>query len=141
MTSQLTEQQQQTMRALLDCLIPPDDFPGAWDAGVGEFVTRLFESDLASQLQLYRSGLDAVEAESLTRFDTSFCRLTPDQRSIVLLSIESGHVLTSWPIPRQQFFDLLINTTAEGFYSDPQQGGNRGAISWVMTGFEDHKSS
>jgi len=137
----LTDQQQQTMRALLDCLIPPDDFPGAWDAGVGEYLTRLFESDLASQLDLYRSGLDAIEAESLARFGTSFCFVTPDQQSNILLAIESGDVLTFWQLHPKQFLDLLVNTTAEGFYSDPQQGGNRGAISWVMTGFEDRKFS
>jgi hypothetical protein len=32
---------------------------------------------------------------------------------------------------------MLVNTAAEGYYSEPQQGGNRGAISWVMTGFEE----
>jgi len=32
---------------------------------------------------------------------------------------------------------MLVNTTAEGYYSDPEQGGNRGRASWVMTGFED----
>jgi hypothetical protein len=31
---------------------------------------------------------------------------------------------------------MLVHTTVEGYYSDPQQGGNRGAISWVMIGFE-----
>jgi hypothetical protein len=30
-----------------------------------------------------------------------------------------------------------VNTTAEGYYSDPQQGANRGRASWVMTGFEE----
>jgi hypothetical protein len=46
-------------------------------------------------------------------------------------------VKTSWPIPPSRFFEMLVNTTAEGYYSEPQQGGNRGAISWVMTGFEE----
>jgi hypothetical protein len=32
---------------------------------------------------------------------------------------------------------MLVNTTAEGYYSEPQQGGNRRGISWVMTGFEN----
>jgi hypothetical protein len=36
---------------------------------------------------------------------------------------------------------MLVNTTAEGYYSEPQQGGNRGAISWLMTGFEEFDDS
>jgi hypothetical protein len=55
----------------------------------------------------------------------------------VLQDIEAGEVLTVWEVEPRYFFNLLVNTTAEGFYSNPEQGGNRDAISWTMTGFAE----
>ncbi|MBA2705232.1 MAG: gluconate 2-dehydrogenase subunit 3 family protein [Blastocatellia bacterium] len=137
----MTDLQQQTLRAVVNRIIPPDDYPGAWDAGVGDYLTRQFEADLAPQLELYCAGLDAVEAESLTRFQSSFARLTIAEQDATLVHIEAGELLTSWPIPPARFFELLVNTTAEGYYSEPEQGGNRAAIAWAMTGFDEHVQS
>ncbi len=131
----------ETLRAVVDCLIPPDDFPGAYDAGVCDYLERLLQTDLADDAELFRAGLDAIEAEALARFNNPFAELTVDQQNATLSAIESGHVQTSWPIPPSRFFEMLVSTTAEGYYSDPQQGGNRGAISWTMTGFEDLSNS
>ena len=127
----------ETLRAVVDCLIPPDDFPGAYDAGVCDYLERIFQTDLAAQSEFFRAGIDGIDAEALERFNNPFANLTPDQKLSTLAAIESNQVNTSWPISPSLFFEMLVNTTAEGYYSDPQQGGNRGAISWVMTGFEN----
>jgi hypothetical protein len=137
----VTEEQLRTLRALLDSVIPPDDFPGASEAGVGDYLARQFEGDLAEKRDFYCSGLDALENEVRARFQTDFANLTPEQQLIILKSIESGDVFTVWPISPQAFFKFVVNTTAEGYYSDPEQGGNRGAVSWVMTGFENSERS
>jgi len=124
------------LRAVVDCLIPPDDYPGAYEAGVCDYLERLYQTDLASQLEFCAAGLDCVDTESRFRFATAFADLTPDLQSSILQAIETGNVLALWPISPTQFFNLLVTTTAEGYYSDPQQGGNQGSISWEMTGFE-----
>jgi hypothetical protein len=133
----LTEVQEQTLRAAVDRIIPPDDYPGAWDAGVGDYLARQFEGDLARELELFTAGLEALEAEALARFNSRFVNLTDDQQDTALAHIETGEVLTLWSIPPARFFELLVNTTAEGYYCEPEQGGNRAAISWAMTGFEE----
>lgn len=130
-----------TLRAVVDCLIPPDDFPGAYDAGVCDYLKRLFRTDLVFQSDFFRAGIEGIEAEALARWKTAFADLTPEQKISTLAAIESGDVRTTWSIPPSRFFEMLVNTTAEGFYSDPQQGGNRKAVSWVMTGFEDASDS
>ena len=130
-----------TLRAVVDCLIPPDDFPGAYDAGVCDYLERLLRTDLTDQATDFCRGIDAIDAEALARFDKSFAQLTPSEQNSTLAAIESGTVKTSWPIPPSRFFEMLVNTTAQGYYSEPQQGGNRGAISWVMTGFEEPSDS
>jgi len=126
----------ETLRAVVDCLIPPDDFPGAYDAGVCDYLERIFQTDLAAQSEFFLAGIDSINAEALTRFNKPFASLTRDQQLSTLSAIESGDVTTTWPISPSLFFEMLVNTTAEGYYSDPQQGGNHNAVSWVMTGFE-----
>ena len=118
----------ETLRAVVDCLIPPDDFPGAYDAGVCDYLERLLQTDLADQAELFRAGIDAIDAEALARFAQPFAELSQSEQTETLVAIESA-------APR--FFEMLVNTTAEGYYSEPQQGGNRNAISWAMTGFEN----
>lgn len=127
----------ETLPAVVDCLIPPDDFPGAYDAGVCDYIEQLFQTDLAEHAEFFRAGIDAINIEALATFKAPFANLTRDQQISILERIESGAVVTSWPIAPTRFFEMLVNTTAEGYYSDPEQGGNRGRASWVMTGFED----
>jgi hypothetical protein len=134
---QLTDEQQQTLRAAADRIIPPDDYPGAWQSGVGDYLARQFKGDLLSVLDDYRSGLTALEAESIARFHQSFILLSDSQQDRLLKHIEAAEVLTVWAVAPPVFFNLLVNTTAEGFYSEPEQGGNRNGISWTMIGFAD----
>jgi len=127
----------ETLPAVVDCLIPPDDFPGAYDAGVCDYIEQLLNTDLAEHAEFFRAGLDAIDNEALATYNARFAVLTRDQQISILEAIESGAVKSSWPIAPTRFFEMLVNTTAEGYYSDPEQGGNRGRASWVMTGFED----
>jgi len=127
----------ETLRAVVDCLIPPDDYAGAFDAGVCDFIVRLFETDLAEQREFFDAGLEAIESEALARFDTRFADLSPDQQVVILEGIERESVNTPWPIAPNEFFEILVRTTAEGYYSDPEQGGNKGSVSWAMTGFQE----
>jgi hypothetical protein len=133
----LTEQQQQTLRAAVDRIIPPDDYPGAWQSGVGDYLARQFDGDLRPVFDDYCTGLTALEAESIARFRQSFNKLSEEDQDHVFGFVEAGEVLTTWDVPPRVFFNLLVRTTAEGFYSEPEQGGNRNAASWKMTGFEE----
>ena len=131
----------ETLRAVVDCLVPPDDFPGAYDAGVCDYLERLLQTELAAQAAFFRLGLEAIEAEALARFEKSFASLNSSDKVSTLAAIESGAVKTTWPISPSRFFEILVCTTAEGYYSEPAQGGNRNAISWAMTGFEESSDS
>jgi hypothetical protein len=137
----MTGEQQQTLRAVLDRIIPADDYPSAWESGVGDYLSRQFEGDLRPLLDDYCSGLTAIEAESFARFQQRFSLLSNEEKDTVLRHIEAGEVLTEWDVVPRAFFSLLVNTTAEGFYSEPGQGGNHDGVSWAMTGFEEHWQS
>ncbi len=132
----LTQTQHDTLRYLLDTIIPPDDYPGAWEAGVGDYLLRQLEGDLAPQLPAYRAGLDALEAESLAVYDLPFAQLDAQQQTQLLTQIGAGGTRTHWPVPPARFLQMAVNHAAEGYYSDPGNGGNRNAVSWRMIGFE-----
>ncbi len=133
----LTEQQQRTLRAAIDRIIPPDDYPGAWDAGVGDYLERQFDRELSTLTEVYSQGLTSLADEANLRYQSTFEELSDDEKDLMLSQVERGEVGASWTVSSQHLFSLLVETTVEGFYSEPEQGGNRGRVSWVMTGFEN----
>ena len=132
----LTESQRATLRALIHRIIPADDFPGGWEAGVGDYLDRQFAGDLCHLLDMYRAGLDALDVEARATAEVNFAELAPDAQDALLRKVELGDVLTDWPIEPAVFFRAAAEHAAEGFYGDPGNGGNRDEVSWRMIGFE-----
>jgi hypothetical protein len=122
----LTTKQQATLRAVIDSVIPPDEYPGGWEAGVGDFILNLLTHD---------AWLDGVEAEALVRSQRSFAELEPSQQTALLQAIEAKDLQADWPTD-PAFFAQVTEHCAEGFYSDPGNLGNRDARSWQMIRFE-----
>lgn len=119
----------------MDRIVPPDDFPGAWDAGVGDYFARQFDRDFASLLPVYRLGLDAIEAEAQEQYASAFAELGETQQDALLSKIADGEVVTLWQIGPSGFFNQLVHHVQEGFYADPGNGGNRDSIAWKMIGY------
>ena len=124
------------MRALMNRVIPADDFPSAWEAGVGDYLARQFERDLQTQLEMYRLGLEALEAEAQSVAGKGFGELDAAVQDLILSQVESGQVTTVWAVDPVNFFRVVTEHVMEGYYSDPGNGGNRDSISWQMIGFE-----
>ena len=144
----LTPTQTQTLRAAVDRLIPPDvspegPWPGGWDAGVGEYLSRLLTAE-PRFLFTYARGLDGLDAEARAApgggapggDGSAFAALGPDAQDALLARVEAGDVATDWPTPPAGFFRLLCQQAMEGFYADPGNGGNRGGVAWRMIGFQ-----
>jgi hypothetical protein len=133
--SPLNNEQAQILRSVVDRIIPEDDYPGAWDAGVGTFIERLTSgsSDLTMKYQL---GLTSLNEEAIAFFQKPLIDLSPADKDTILARIESGTVRTSWTFDPAEFFRTVVNHTMEGFYADPGNGGNLNGISWKMIGFE-----
>jgi hypothetical protein len=127
--------QQRTLQAALDRLIPKDDYPGAWEAGCGDYICGQLNGQLAHLAPTYQAGLDGLEAEAQAEFAQPFADLSADQQDVLLGRVEEGSVRVEWDTPPRVFFSMLVNHTAEGYYADPAQGGNRDRASWRMVGF------
>lgn len=125
-----------TLRTMMNRVIPPDDFPDAWEAGVGHYLARQFELALRPQLELYRLGLEALETEAQATAGTSFVELDASAQDALLSRIETGQVVSSWSVDPAEFFRRVTEHVMEGYYSDPGNGGNRNSLAWQMIGFE-----
>lgn len=113
--------QLQTLRAMIDRLIPADDFPGALAAGTDNYVLHQLDHDAKDDRSMIEAGLAALA-------ELSFATLDADRQDAILRQFESG--------PHSNFFNKMVHLTGEGFYADPGNGGNRDAVSWAMIGFQ-----
>ncbi len=129
-----SDTQQRTLRAAVDRIIPADDYPGGWDAGVGAFLEGLLARE-PRFLPTYRHGLDDLDAEARLTEGGPFAALATDAQDALLARVEAGEVWAHWTLDPAAFFRLLVEQTTEGFYADPGNGGNRDGVAWDMIGY------
>ncbi len=157
--SHLDGAQRDTLRAVVNRIIPADDYPNAWDAGVGAYMLRLLAGDARALAPLVAAGLDALSAEALAEGQTTvgaaalaleagalnpaalaaacpFADLTAAEQDRLLGRVERGTTCTVWPVDADEWFALLVRLTNEGYYADPANGGNKQRVAWTMIGFD-----
>jgi gluconate 2-dehydrogenase gamma chain len=146
------------IEAACERLIPADESgPGALGAGVPNYLDKQLGGAWGAGERLYRSGpwqlgtpsqgyqLPFTPAElfhaSLRAIDRDlkargmpFHDTSAEAQDTYLKSLESGAYDLDG-IPSTVFFDLLLQMTIEGFFSDPVYGGNRDMVAWRMIGF------
>lgn len=130
----------ETLRAAIDRIVPRDEFAGATDAGVDHYITRQLAGDCAAELPLVSAGLAGIEAESRSRHTVSFTQLTAIAQDALLADLERRATTIEWTVDAALFFNRLVELTAEGFYADPANGGNRDGVSWQMLGYAPRES-
>jgi gluconate 2-dehydrogenase gamma chain len=144
------------IEAACERLIPADEVgPGALQAGVPNYLDKQLGGAWGSGERLYRSGpwkqgtpsqgyqlpftpgelfhtaLRAIQGEFK---DKAFKDLPPEQQDAYLKSLEAGGKDLDG-VPSAVFFQMLLQMTVEGFFSDPVYGGNKDMVAWKMIGF------
>ena len=122
----LSEHEAATVKAVCNQIIPPDDFPGAGDAGGADFIDRQLAGHYEWAKAAYQKGLAELDNECQEQFQKPFIELTTEQQHGILKQRETT-----------PFFRIMLAHTMQGFYGDPRHGGNRDAISWKMLGVEN----
>jgi gluconate 2-dehydrogenase gamma chain len=135
----LTDEEARTLAAACDQIIPPDQDPGADQAGVVSFVDRQLATRQKKTLSLWQAGLRGLEATARRRHGTAFTELPGDAQIAMLADLEKAAVEPAeWiGIEPRAFFALLREHTMMGFYGDPRHGGNKDRVSWKMLGVPD----
>lgn len=148
------------INAAVDHLIPADDLgPGAIAAGVPEFIDRQMETPFGHgklwymqgpfhpdvdptygyQLNvpprdMYRHGIASCNEYCQEQFGKAYASLDKTAQEQVLKDLETGKIKFE-KVPAKTFFSFLWANTKEGFFADPQYGGNKGMVGWKMIGF------
>jgi choline dehydrogenase-like flavoprotein len=124
----LTDSRWRTLLALADTLIPRDDYPAASEAGFRSFVERN-AADVGATIERSFAGLDALTA-------SGFSDAPPDRRRAMVERLDADDPPTPWPEPSARWLRRLLAIVAQSYYGDPANGGNAGAASWRMVGFD-----
>lgn len=128
------EYELQTLAALMDTLILPDEYPGGW-AGAGNYLLNQLASTLKDEIPLYKESLKALNMVSNSEYQMEFYELNEQQRTRIVEDLERD--VLSCPIPGSPkiWISHAVRHTAEGYYSNPENGGNPEVLSWKMIGF------
>ena len=130
----LTKQEGTLLDALVEQIIPTDEWPGARDAGVTNFIDKQLVGPYIRYQDVYRRGMAAIQDTCKSEFQKAFETLHFDLQTKFLEKMESGKMkgdLWTRGLDRE-FFGLLRNHTMQGFYGSPRHGGNKGNISYKM---------
>lgn len=140
-------------------LIPSEgDGPGAIEARVPVFIDRQLAGDFGTAADLYmegpfnpesdpnlgtqspltpaeiyRQGIADFDAWCTETHGADFADLDKDKQDTALTALSKDEVTLDPKL--REFWTLLLQNTKEGYFSDPQYGGNAGMESWVYIGF------
>ena len=130
----LSEDEARTLGAACDCIVPPDEDPGAVQAGVVSFVDRQLATRQKKALGEWRAGLRGLDAAARRLQGKPFADLPVESQRALLADVEKGHgEKADWgDVDPVRFFRRLREHTMMGFYGDPRHGGNRDRVSWRM---------
>ena len=128
-----------TLSAACDRIVPPDQDPGAAQAGAVSFIDRQLATRQKKDLGFWRQGIAGLEASARRRHGKPFVELDADEQDAVLREAEKGSgEKADWgEVAPGSFFQRLRMYTMMGFYGDPRHGGNKDRVAWVMLGVPD----
>ena len=101
----------------------------------GDDVSRYGFQSVLSPQEIYRRGIEFIDAFSQSQFQQDFVNLTPEQQDQILTAMAED-TATGFEGPSgRAFFTQLRNHTIEGMFGDPMYGGNRDMVGWKLIGY------
>jgi gluconate 2-dehydrogenase gamma chain len=105
------------------------------EAPGGDEVSRYGYQSLLTPQDIYRRGLESVDAFAQSSFGMPFIDLSDADQDTILEAMQADEA-TGFDAPSgSAFFTKLRNDTIEGMFSDPLYGGNRGMVGWSLIGY------
>ena len=131
----LTADEVETLGAWVDTLIPPDEDPGAREAGVVHYIDIQLTRWFRKHREDYRKALASINRWAAARAQQRFAALPPQAREEMLALMERGEAGRDFfPDGGKAAFEMVLAHAMQGFYGNPRHGGNRGYASWKMIG-------
>jgi gluconate 2-dehydrogenase gamma chain len=120
--------------AIVEQIIPTDDFPGGKWANVTGFIDKQLNTYYQRHQQTYREGLAALEKTVIQLKGKKFEELPFEEQTVLLEKMQEGGFSGDYwrEHSSADFFDLVRQHSLQGFYGSPGHGGNREYISYHM---------
>lgn len=145
-----TEREASLVNVIIEQIIPTDEWPGAKDAGVANFIDKQLVGPYTRFQEKYRTGLALVEVSCEKLYRKRFENMLWDEQKNFLKKMEAGKLSglveedkVGSPQPGiwekgkdKDFFGLIRDHTMQGFYGSPRHGGNRNYVSYKMVGLD-----
>ncbi|WP_145945850.1 GMC family oxidoreductase [Paenibacillus sp. Y412MC10] len=122
------------LEAVSNRFIPENEWPSAASGGAHVYMERRANEDPSTWDKLIEPGLRALESEALARYGQGFSELSEEQQDGLLQDVQHDRV-RGWPVSSSMFFNALLELVVEGYYGNPESGGNHEGKSWEMIGF------
>jgi gluconate 2-dehydrogenase gamma chain len=129
-----TDEEASLAGSIIACLIPVDDFPGAKEACVINFLDRQLVGYHRRYQNIYRMGLANIRESCMRQYGMSFNNLAEEKKNHFLTSLEDDSApRENWKdLASSDFFNLILDHTMQGFYGSPRHGGNYDYASYRM---------
>jgi gluconate 2-dehydrogenase gamma chain len=134
----LHEEEIGLLDAIVEQIIPTDDFPGGKWANVSNFIDKQLDSYYRKLQIEYRDGLAAFEKTVMQLKSKKFEELQFVEQTAILEKMEAGDFPGEYWKDHSpaSFFDMIRQHSMQGFYGSPVHGGNRDYISYHMLGLD-----
>ena len=125
-----------TLRALVDTVIPADEWPSGWDGGVQRLLAEHGTDFLAGGIGVLETAVAAADTASLAQHGIRFTGLSDVERTALLTTLIASEVVPDarlWPaqgVDAARPLSSLITIAYQGFYA-----GTREPAGWKMIGY------
>ena len=144
-----TDREVSLVNAIIEQIIPTDEWAGAKDAGVTKFIDKQLIGPYVRYQEKYRRGLADTDASCKLLYQKLFEELPWDRQTDYLKLMQSGKLAELlknsktaqsgeiWAEGLDRiFFGLIRDHTMQGFYGSPRHGGNKNYVSYRMIGLD-----
>lgn len=121
------------VEAIAGRIIPATDTPGAIEAGAANYINLALAGAYQPHLAFYRRAIGELERHCVMAFGGSFAELDAVRQDEILENLEAGKIGAVGD--GAKFFELVRRHVMEGFFGEPNYGGNRDLIGWKLVGF------
>ena len=129
-----TKEEAECLGCICEQFIPTDDFIGARDAGVVNFIDKLLYQRFPELTDPYKNGLHSLDEFCSETYGKLFTQLEGNVQYSVMERMERGELTPSFwqKIDQKEFFNMALRNTMQGFYGSPRHGGNKDYASFRM---------
>jgi gluconate 2-dehydrogenase gamma chain len=113
------------LEAVVACIIPSDETPGAREMGVIRFIDQAVGGFMQGEAASLREGMASLDARAMEAGGKPFAQLPEAAQDALLGQVEDT-----------PFFGLAHFLTIAGAFALPTYGGNRDHLGWQLIGFE-----